>query len=379
MPRFKQTFSGGLKFKAEPEYAVLQHEIDLLQENMADMCVTIEDSKNGELLFKTPGGRTLAQELESGINAARLAEITRCVLQLVSLLERTGLCTERVLFSPALIYVSPQNGKLRFVYLPVNGRPFQYDFSAFLLELIHRTKMSGPVREQWSKWQKLLLGPKNYKYWLSSVPQSGRGTRSETCSAVLTGDEAVTALDDDQALDLGLDFGKEPFPDMEMDDEAATGLDENGSIFNDWKISAHPVRTESFDDGEAPTGLDNDELIDFMDQADGTFSESFSEWTNHVPAKLVPLGGGTEVRIDKTNFKLGRSPQRADYCIANKSVSNVHATIIKNGTEYFLKDNGSTNGTFLNDRRVESSAVPVRLKNGDVIRLWNLEYQFVLE
>lgn len=368
-----------MKFKAEPEYAVLQHEIDLLQENMAGMSVAIEDSKNGELLFKIPGGRTLAQELETGINAARLTEIVDCVLRLVELLEQTGLYIERVLLSPALIYVSPKDGKLQFVYLPVNGKPFQYELVAFLLELIHRARLSGPAREQWNKWQKLLSGPKNYKHWLSSIPKNDYGARSDVCAGTLQGDEAVTALDDDATLDLELGLRNESFSGAEADDEAATGLDENCSIQNDWPYSAPTVQTGFHDDGEAPTGLDDEELIDFMDQADGTFSESFSEWTNHVSAKLVPLEGGAEVRIDKTNFKLGRSSQRADHCIPNKSVSNVHATIIKCGTEYFLKDNGSTNGTFLNDRKIEPSATPVRLKKGDIIRLWNLEYQFVLE
>jgi pSer/pThr/pTyr-binding forkhead associated (FHA) protein len=47
-------------------------------------------------------------------------------------------------------------------------------------------------------------------------------------------------------------------------------------------------------------------------------------------------------------------------------VSTVHARIFANGERYMLEDLGSTNGTYLNRKRVTS---PVELRRGDQVKI----------
>jgi len=66
---------------------------------------------------------------------------------------------------------------------------------------------------------------------------------------------------------------------------------------------------------------------------------------------------------------IGRS-QDNNIVIDNKLASRHHAIIQKIKDAYFLKDENSTNGTFLNGRRIPSDKY-VRLNGGDKITIGN--------
>jgi hypothetical protein len=75
-----------------------------------------------------------------------------------------------------------------------------------------------------------------------------------------------------------------------------------------------------------------------------------------APGREIPLEGG---------ITIGRS-EAAGLSIADQFVSHMHARILKRGPYHFVEDLGSTNGTFLNDRRVERDA---QLKVRDSLRI----------
>ena len=62
---------------------------------------------------------------------------------------------------------------------------------------------------------------------------------------------------------------------------------------------------------------------------------------------------------------IGRNPD-CSVVIDNKLVSRIHASIQKIRDAYFLKDENSTNGTFLNGHRIPSDKY-VKLNTGDRI------------
>jgi FHA domain len=70
----------------------------------------------------------------------------------------------------------------------------------------------------------------------------------------------------------------------------------------------------------------------------------------------IPLAGG---------ITIGRS-EAADVTISDQFVSHMHARVTRRGAYHFVVDLGSTNGTFLNDRRIESDA---QLKVRDTLRI----------
>jgi hypothetical protein len=67
-----------------------------------------------------------------------------------------------------------------------------------------------------------------------------------------------------------------------------------------------------------------------------------------------------EIPFAENSITVGRKPDNA-VAIDNLAVSGYHARIDKTGDEYILTDLQSTNGTFVNDKRISSH----RLRHGD--------------
>ena len=79
--------------------------------------------------------------------------------------------------------------------------------------------------------------------------------------------------------------------------------------------------------------------------------------------------------IDKSPFTIGKMAGKADAVIADRRVSRIHASIRKNGERYFISDLNSTNGTCLNDRRLEQDEAAA-LEDGDIIKFANVMLRF---
>ena len=82
------------------------------------------------------------------------------------------------------------------------------------------------------------------------------------------------------------------------------------------------------------------------------------------------------IQISKPNFRIGKERSSVDYCISdNTAVSRVHVILVNRGGVMYAADQRSTNGTFVNDVRVDSGK-EVRLKSGDKITLGDEEFVF---
>ena len=94
------------------------------------------------------------------------------------------------------------------------------------------------------------------------------------------------------------------------------------------------------------------------------------------PAKIVRRSTNETVLVNKHIFTIGKERAKVDYCVTNnKTVSRSHATIYRRGEGYFIVDNNSTNGTFVNNSRIPAQT-EIKLNNGDLLRLSNEEFDF---
>ena len=75
---------------------------------------------------------------------------------------------------------------------------------------------------------------------------------------------------------------------------------------------------------------------------------------------------------------LGKGSRASVMIAGNRHISREHARITVEGEGIAITDNSSSNGTFVNERRL-SANTPTRIVSGDVIRLANEEFEFVVE
>lgn len=97
-----------------------------------------------------------------------------------------------------------------------------------------------------------------------------------------------------------------------------------------------------------------------------------------MKAKLKVLKGpseGKEINIPVAKFFIGRGE---DCHLRPKSdaISRHHCAIIVSDSQVALKDFGSKNGTFLNNKRIENVAI---LNNGDQLVVGPLSFEIVLD
>jgi two-component system, cell cycle response regulator len=99
-------------------------------------------------------------------------------------------------------------------------------------------------------------------------------------------------------------------------------------------------------------------------------STIFEQMRLTLPSKayLVIIGGmdmGCVIPVDQPRMTFGRSPE-CTVVLQDESVSRVHAEVVQRETnEVFIRDLGSTNGTFLGGKRITESV----LRKGDKVLL----------
>lgn len=79
-----------------------------------------------------------------------------------------------------------------------------------------------------------------------------------------------------------------------------------------------------------------------------------------IKGKDKPLS----VKVEDTPFIIGRD-EDADMKLSDESVSRFHATIIYENGFLYISDQSSSNGTYLNGRRIQKE----RLKDKDILRM----------
>ncbi|SKC01227.1 FHA domain-containing protein [Lachnospiraceae bacterium] len=91
---------------------------------------------------------------------------------------------------------------------------------------------------------------------------------------------------------------------------------------------------------------------------------------------LIRRRSGENIVISRKIFRIGKDSLHVDYCINdNSSVSRTHAALKSKGDGVYIEDMHSTNGTFLNGSRVNPGEER-RIKDGDIIRIANEEFEF---
>jgi hypothetical protein len=93
------------------------------------------------------------------------------------------------------------------------------------------------------------------------------------------------------------------------------------------------------------------------------------------PALVVRSGGGRAGEAflpagERT--RIGRSPD-CDIFLDDVTVSRNHAVLVEREGQFFVEDEGSLNGTFVNRHRIDSA----RLENGDELQVGKYRMTFV--
>jgi len=100
------------------------------------------------------------------------------------------------------------------------------------------------------------------------------------------------------------------------------------------------------------------------------------EKAKEQPARLVIIRGtpqGKSFELTDPNMYLGRDAS-ADITVNDPNVSRKHALVSTTKEGIVIKDNGSTNGTYVNDKRISQT---ITLRKEDMIKVGNTILKFI--
>lgn len=121
--------------------------------------------------------------------------------------------------------------------------------------------------------------------------------------------------------------------------------------------------------------LEEDAILNDDNTSEGeTTVLSQMQYKNIVPY-LVRTSNKELIPIEKKEFVIGKSSE-CDYIVVdNKRVSRIHCTLRINNGECYIRDNESTNHTYINGKLIQPN-FDVMLNNDDYIKLGDEEFKY---
>jgi len=115
---------------------------------------------------------------------------------------------------------------------------------------------------------------------------------------------------------------------------------------------------------------------DFSNKQMGTYGNTVLLAYKAPDKKLIASGEKNQsFTLGKRPFLIGKMEEHVDGVIQDEMVSRIHAEIKNDNGSYFLTDLNSTNGTFLNGRRLEANETAA-IREEDVICFATAQYVF---
>jgi hypothetical protein len=99
-----------------------------------------------------------------------------------------------------------------------------------------------------------------------------------------------------------------------------------------------------------------------------------AEVVTHAAALIIRAGGGRtgeSFAVDGERMAIGRRPDSTVF-LDDVTVSRDHALLVRRGSEWYIDDCGSLNGTYVNRERIDSQ----RLADGDELQVGKYKLTF---
>lgn len=125
-----------------------------------------------------------------------------------------------------------------------------------------------------------------------------------------------------------------------------------------------PVDDDSVEDEEPPDAPEDSGLRDMQDEEPPPDDENMDEEPppdeEEGSQLILVTESGDQQKIVNDRFIIGRG-KHCDFVINSGKVSREHAVIVREGSDFFLEDLGSSNGTWFNKQRIKRR----KIEDGD--------------
>lgn len=365
-------------------------EIELLNSHQINSLIDPETGKKNksELFYKVSNYISLKEYLKSVTSKDRFLNIIISILETLKDTQKVMLYNKNFILDTEYIFVEPQSKMLLYIYLPVVNYDFEQDIKRFFMNIVYDTvfnqfedctyvsqyiayfnqhtnfsvfdfemfvrELNGEDMRSGDKKVELKL-PHPSKFLDSNVklcPRCGKEYTNvdnfcDVCGIRLVYKDSDTSFSGFSSGSPNFMYAtpvEEEIEQVQNGTQQMTLSDRIGSINQNSNIGGKPY-VPQYSKGTTVLGA-----IDY-----GTTVLSFEQLNRIAYPSLLRTKDGKKITVNKCTFVIGKSEANCDYVISdNNAISRKHATIsIANG-KYYVVDNSSTNGTYIDDIRIDA-------------------------
>lgn len=396
--------------------------IKMIQKNRNLDCIVPINIKGNNINFDIKEYSNLTTVMENPLDATSVLSLFIQICEIINYTKIHMLYKNNLIFDPDYVFIDTQTFSLKMIYIPIHNMDNQINLRNFFKELLFdidtddlqfSTSIFKKINKKPFNFTELFDFLKNKQLELSQENENTDNknqdisTNEPIKSTPVIPIEPITITDEHVTENIEFEsnskvenilpsyndteFSVEPIiPDntelsenIIEDSTPILPLEDKSTNNNDYTVKLNVAdivdntdnKSINFDDIE-----DNEDMRDIQqflkanDEEDNSFMDKlFTPNINDIPnensvAKITRTKDNSTMIINKKYFIIG-SYKNTDFTITdNPKISRSHATIITENDGYYISDNGSSNGTWVNGIRIKQLE-KLKLSHKDIITL----------
>lgn len=350
MSKFKISYKNNqifIKSRLERTEKVNEQELEMFHKKMIRGLIRPKMDGKKKLSYQAPCGSTLQSYLQRGISRDDFFLILAQIIEITKKTKQYGFRMENLLLELRYTFINESTRELYLIYQPIFSSNFWNSIFSYLHEIAYNStiqmqentnfidhftdflcRMSVYSEEEMERYI-MRVNPKVYQYLRRDEPGQSQALRYKRWMEQRK--NSFFQEESEGVYEKDMTSRKE---------EGTTLLEEEGTTLLEEKET---------------TLLREKQLL-------GTY--------------LIRSSNNDKIFINKSVFRIGKERSSVDYFVSNNNaVSRVHADIIRRGASYYLKDDHSTNHTFVNGVLIGEDE-ETEIFDGDELTLANEVFEF---
>ena len=287
----------------------------------------VTKTKKDSVIYTCPANINLTDRLKKAISKYDFFFMIEQIVIMVEDVYNNGLNVNSVRFNMDDVYINEMTKEMYFIYFPIVGGQESADIVGFIENIIYT--MTPVINED-----------TNYISRFMYYVRSFHGFNGNAIEKYISREErAVVNVLKNKAVTM-----QQQIMQQQIMQQVMQGSMDGTTVLSDDGISVQQIQQM--------------QLVNYH----------FASLTRQVTGEKIELG--------KPSFVLGKNPEKSDYAVAdNTNISRVHAVITMRNGRYYVMDQNSTNGTFINGRIIKAGQ-ETEILPGDCLMLANEEFLF---
>ena len=291
----------------------------------------VTKTKKDSVIYTCPANINLTDRLKKAISKYDFFFMMEQIVIMVEDVYNNGLNVNSVRFNMDDVYINEMTKEMYFIYFPIVGGQESADIVGFIENIIYT--MTPVINED-----------TNYISRFMYYVRSFHGFNGNAIEKYISREErAVVNVLKNKTVTLQQTMQQQRMQQQTMQ-QVMQGSMDGTTVLSDDGISVQQIQK--------------------------------MQPVNYHFASLTRQVTGEKIELGKPSFVLGKNPEKSDYAVAgNTNISRIHAVITTRNGRYYVMDQNSTNGTFINGRIIKAGQ-ETEILPGDCLMLANEEFIF---